>query len=128
MINSLLSGKFLKFGIVGMSGMLIDFSTTWICKEKLQINKYIANSAGFTLAVFSNYLLNRYWTFQSTDNHIATQFSRFLLVSIIGLAINNLILYLLVKNTTFNFYLLKLFVIGIVFLWNYFANLLYTFH
>jgi len=123
-----LSARFLKFAVVGMSGMIIDFGTTWICKEKLRINKYIANSMGFTCAVFSNYFLNRSWTFESTDTHIATQFSKFLLVSLIGLVINNLILFFLVKNTKLNFYLLKLFVIGIVFLWNYLANLLYTFH
>jgi putative flippase GtrA len=122
------SARFIKFAVVGLSGMVIDFSVTWLCKEKLKINKYIANSAGFICAMFNNYSLNRYWTFESTDTHIATQFTRFLLVSLIGLAINNLLLFLLVKNTRLNFYLLKLFVIAIVFVWNYFANLLYTFH
>jgi putative flippase GtrA len=124
----IINARFIKFAIVGISGMMIDFSVTWICKEKIKINKYIANSAGFICAMFSNYLLNRYWTFESNDSHIAMQFTRFLLVSLIGLGINNLLLYLLVKNTRFNFYLLKLVVTGIVFLWNYFANLLYTFH
>jgi len=122
------STRIIKFGVVGISGMVIDFGTTWICKEKLKINKYIANSAGFTCAMFSNYFLNRYWTFESTDNHIATQFTKFLVVSLIGLGINNLFLYILIKNTRLNFYFLKLMVIGIVFIWNYFANLLYTFH
>jgi putative flippase GtrA len=127
-MGKIFNARFIRFGIVGMSGMIIDFSTTWLCKEKLKINKYIANSTGFICAMTNNYLLNRYWTFESTDNHIAIQFSKFLLVSLIGLAINNSLLYLLIKNTKFNFYLLKLFVIGIVFIWNYFANMLYTFH
>jgi putative flippase GtrA len=127
-MKKILSGRIIKFGIVGMSGMIIDFGTTWICKEKLRINKYVANSAGFICAMFSNYVLNRYWTFESTDSHIATQFTKFFLVSLIGLAINNTLLYLLVRNTKHNFYLLKLVVIGIVFIWNYFANMLYTFH
>jgi putative flippase GtrA len=124
----LFSARVIRFGIVGMFGMTIDFGTTWICKEKLQINKYVANSTGFILATCSNYCFNRYWTFESTDNHIITQFTKFLLVSLIGLAINNLLLYTFIKNTKYNFYLLKLIVIGLVFIWNYFANLLYTFH
>jgi putative flippase GtrA len=124
----ILNARFIKFGLVGMSGMMIDFGVTWICKEKIKINKYVANSTGFICAMSSNYLLNRYWTFESNDSNIATQFTKFLLVSLMGLAINNLLLYVLVKNTKFNFYLLKLVVIGLVFLWNYFANLLYTFH
>ena len=36
--------KFIKFGIVGGTGIIVDFSITWICKEKLQLNKYISNS------------------------------------------------------------------------------------
>jgi putative flippase GtrA len=120
--------RFIRFGIVGVFGTLIDFGVTWICKEQLKINKYLANTSGFICAVCSNYCLNRLWTFASTDNRIILQFSKFLVVSLIGLAINNLLLYLFVKNTKHNFYLLKLIVTGIVVFWNYFANLIYTFH
>ncbi len=42
--------KFLKFGIVGLSGTAIDFLFTWICKEKLKWNKFISNSIGFSIA------------------------------------------------------------------------------
>jgi putative flippase GtrA len=127
-MSDIISAKLIKFGLVGVSGMLIDFGITWLCKEKIRINKYIANSTGFTCALINNYLLNRYWTFSSAGTPMAYQFTKFLLVSLIGLGINNLLLYLLVKNTKYNFYLLKLCVIGIVFIWNYSANLLYTFH
>ena len=27
--------KFLKFGVVGILGMAVDFLITWLCKEKL---------------------------------------------------------------------------------------------
>lgn len=119
--------RFLKFGIVGLSGMVVDFSVTWLCKEKLKWNKYLSNSIGFTLAVINNYILNRTWTFQNTSA-VTPQFLRFLLVSLAGLAINNLLLYIFVKKTNRNFYMLKLVVIGIVFFWNYFINLLFTFN
>jgi len=127
-MKGILSGRLIRFAIVGMSGIVIDFGITWIFKEKLRINKYIANSTGFTCALINNYLLNRYWTFDNNHSPIVYQFTKFVLVSLIGLGINNFLLYLLVKTTKQNFYLLKLFVIGIVFLWNYFANLFYTFH
>lgn len=115
-----------KFGLVGITGMLVDFLVTWVCKEKLIWNKYLANSLGFTLAVISNFSLNRIWTF-ANYNAIAPQFFRFLLVSVTGLLINNLLLYYFVKRTNRNFYILKLLVIGIVFFWNYFVNLFFTF-
>lgn len=127
MINALDNHLF-KFGLVGLSGMAIDFSITWICKEKLGFNKYLSNSLGFCFAVTSNFLLNRYWTFESNAQPFTPQFARFILVSLSGLAINNLILYGLVKKLQTNFYLLKLIVIGLVFFWNYFANFLFTFN
>lgn len=127
-MKGILNARLIRFAIVGMSGMVVDFGITWLLKEKLRVNKFIANATGFSCAVINNYLLNRYWTFDSSNTQIATQFAKFLVVSLIGLGINNLLLYLLVKRTKHNFYLLKLFVTAVVFMWNYFANLLYTFH
>ena len=126
-MNVFLNSKLIKFGLVGITGMLIDFSFTWLCKEKLRWNKYLSNSIGFTLAVISNFILNRIWTFKNYDA-VAPQFIKFLMVSLAGLLINNLLLYTFIKRTDKNFYVLKLLVIGIVFFWNYFINLFFTFN
>ena len=119
--------KFIKFGIVGFSGLFVDFGLTWISKEKLWIQKYVANAIGFSFAATSNYFLNRNWTFQSVNPEIAIEFTQFIIVSVIGLAINTLILWLIVSKLKFNFYLSKVFAIIVVMLWNFFANLLFTF-
>ncbi|WP_211240572.1 GtrA family protein [Adhaeribacter aquaticus] len=119
--------KFLKFGLVGFSGLALDFGVTYLTKEKLNWNKYLANSLGFIVACTSNYLLNRAWTFQSADPEIAWQFSKFLLVSVIGLLLNNLIIFLLTERFKQNFYVSKFCAIVLVFFWNFFLNYLYTF-
>jgi len=120
--------RILKFGLTGLIGMAIDFGATWLGKEILKINKYIANAIGFSLAVTNNYLINRVWTFQSTNTHWGTEFGKFLIVSLIGLGLNTLIIYLFHqrKNGT-NFYVAKCFAILIVFVWNFLANMLFTF-
>jgi len=127
MINKLLLIKFLKFCIVGFSGMIIDFGTTWFLKEKIRINKYIANSTGFILAATSNYIWNRFWTFNSENKQYVTEYFSFILVSLAGLAINNIIIYLLNDKLKLNFYLSKLFAIGVVTIWNFIMNYLVTF-
>ena len=119
--------KFLKFGLVGFSGLLLDFGITYLTKEKLRWNKYLANSLGFAVACTNNYLLNRLWTFQSVDPGIVVQFSKFLLISLGGLILNNLILYLLTEKAKFNFYMAKFCAIVLVFFWNFFFNYLFTF-
>ncbi|WP_051189523.1 GtrA family protein [Daejeonella oryzae] len=119
--------KFVKFGIVGFSGIFVDFGITFLCKEKLKIQKYVANSLGFTAATISNYILNRFWTFQSHDKAQLLQFGKFFGIALIGLVLNNLLIYLFNDKLKFNFYLSKVFAIAIVSVWNFFANYLYTF-
>ena len=127
MIDEVFIWKFLKFCIVGFSGMIVDFGTTWLLKEKVKVNKYIANSTGFILAASSNYLFNRFWTFHSVNPRIVYEYGSFILISIVGLAINNLIIFLLNEKMKLNFYLSKLFAIGVVTIWNFFMNYMITF-
>ncbi len=126
-IDKILIFKFLKFGVVGFSGMIIDFGATYLCKELLKLNKYLSNGIGFILAATSNYILNRIWTFESHNEQIGTQYFQFMIVSTLGLCINSLVLYLLSEKLKWNFYFSKLIAIGITTIWNFFANLLFTF-
>jgi putative flippase GtrA len=119
--------KFVKFCVVGFSGLAIDFAITWLLKEKLRINKYIANSCGFMLAASSNYVWNRMWTFESHDAHIAREYLSFVGVALVGLCISNLIVWALADKLKINFYLSKILAIGIVTCWNFSMNFLVTF-
>lgn len=127
MIDSVLIAKFLKFCIVGFSGMVVDFGVTWLCKEKFRWNKYVSNSIGFILAATNNYLWNRLWTFQSTNTNIPVEYGKFFLIAAIGLGINNLTIYILHGKLKMNFYLSKLIAVGIVTIWNFVMNYLFTF-
>ena len=121
------SSQLIKFALVGITGMGLDFGTTWLLKEKIKINKFLANAAGFSIAVINNFLLNKYWTFDNQNPIITEQVVKFLVISIVGLGINSLLLFILLKKIKGNFYLVKLAVIGLVFFWNFSANYLYTF-
>lgn len=118
----------MKFGIVGASGMCIDFSVTWLCKERIRINKYIANTAGFSLAVINNFYLNYIWTFGNVHSSVSVAFGLFLLFAIIGLLLNNFLVYLFTDLGLLNFYLSKLLAIIAVFIWNFTANYFFNFH
>ncbi len=125
--QSLDLSRMMRFGVCGLAGMLLDFSVTWFCKEKLKWNKYAANSAGFSVAVINNYLLNRLWTFQDHSAKMLPQFTSFIAVSLAGLLLNNLLLAFFHQQLKMKFYLSKFFAIGMVFLWNYFASSYFTF-
>jgi len=120
--------KFLKFGVVGFSGVFIDFGITFLTKEKLGIPKYVANAIGFISAATSNYYFNRIWTFKSTNPEVMVEFTEFFVISLIGLGLNTLILWLLVSRFKLNFYFAKIFAIAAVTIWNFFANAFITFN
>lgn len=120
--------RFFKFGLVGSVGILIDFSLTWLFRDRLKWNQYIANSIGFCVAASSNFVLNKIFTFQDQDHRIITQYLTFFMISCIGLIMNSLFLLMLQKKTNLNFYFSKILVTGLLFLWNYAANSIYTFN
>lgn len=119
--------QFLKFSAVGGSGVFVDFTVTYACKEWLRWNKYVANSLGFLCASTTNYLLNRFWTFHNENPDMMGQYLRFMGIAAIGLLINNVTIYLLLRRFGMNFYLSKIFATGIVVFWNFFMNYFFTF-
>jgi len=119
--------KFIKFGIVGFSGVFIDFGITFLFKEKVKLQKYVSNAIGFTAAATSNYFLNRVWTFHSENPQILVEYSQFMIISLIALGINTLILWIIIRYLKWNFYFSKLIAIGVVTIWNFIANAYFTF-
>ena len=123
----MLIAKFLKFLLVGLSGMIIDFSITYLLKEKLLANKYFANSMGFSIAAISNFTLNKYFTFNSENPEIMTEFYWFFAISIISLLIYNGVLWFGLNKLNMKFYFAKMLGIFVITFWNFFGHLLITF-
>lgn len=119
--------KFVKFSLVGFSGVFVDFGITFLAKENFRIQKYVANAMGFTMAASSNYMLNRIWTFHSTNPNVMLEFTRFFVIALIGLGINMLIIWAMNGKFKVNFYVSKLFATLLVTLWNFLINAYYTF-
>ena len=127
-LNSGLLYKFIKFGIVGLSGLFVDFGLTWLLKEKAGIPKLLANAIGFSTAATSNYFFNRIWTYQSTNPKIMVEYSEFFIIALIGLGINTFVIWLLNGKFKLNFYLAKVIATAVVTLWNFGANTYITFN
>ncbi len=128
--------RFFKFLVVGTIGFVVDFGTLTLLKETTSLATVVANTISFTMAVISNFTLNRYWTYpDSRSKSIMSQMGQFAVVSIIGLAINNLILVLL--EPVFDALLANLVIPGyipakvvatiVVLFWNFFVNRFWTY-
>lgn len=119
--------KFIKFAVVGASGVLVDFAITFLAKEKLGIQKYVANALGFCFAATTNFFLNRNWTFENDDPRVTEQFIKFFLIATVGLGLNTVMIWFAHQRKKYNFYLAKAIAIALVMFWNFIANFLYTF-
>jgi len=119
--------KFMLFGIIGFISMILDFGITYLLKEKLKLNKYVANSLSFLVVGFINFSLNRTFTFTDHNADYNMQLIRFFAVSSTGLALNNLITYFFTEKRKYNFYFSKLLATFIVIFWNFTMNKMFTF-
>lgn len=119
LINVHLLEKIIKFGTVGVVGMCLDFSVTWFWKEKIRINKYLANTAGFSIAVINNFILNYIWTFSGTTSLISIALGLFIIIAFVGLLLNSILLFVFNDLLSIHFYSSKALAILGVFFWNF---------
>lgn len=142
-MDNILIAKILKFGVVGFISFFVDFGVLYFCKEKLLLNKYVANTIAFLIAVAVNFSLNRIWTFGSHDQEMGWQIVKFLCSMTIGLLIGNTIIWILNDKIQFdfaafintkkisaekiNFYSSKLTAVIVAMFWNFTINNLIIF-
>jgi putative flippase GtrA len=83
--------QFLKFGIVGASGMAVNFVAAHALEKTTGFSWFADFSIGFMLGGISNYVLNRIWTFGSRRNPWL-EGMQFLAVSAIALLAGNAVI------------------------------------
>lgn len=103
--------QFLKFSIIGTTGMTIDLTLVYVSKEFFALHFRIARIIGFVFALTSNFFLNRKFTFQKKDGNIAFQYIKFFIVAVIAFSVNWFMSVYLYENLAFfnKYYLLAAF-------------------
>jgi putative flippase GtrA len=76
--------QFLKFAIVGASGLLVNFLVAHGLQRATTLSWFADFAIGFMLGGVSNYILNRIWTFGSRRNPLVEGL-QFLAVSAVAL-------------------------------------------
>jgi putative flippase GtrA len=80
--------RFIKFAVVGAFGALVDFGSFHLVLSLFKIEPAWAQVVSFTLAITSNFIWNRFWTYpDSRSKSLAWQLVTFFVVNIVGLGI-----------------------------------------
>jgi putative flippase GtrA len=117
---------FLKFAGVGVFGTLAHYATLVLLVESFGIGAVFGSSAGFAVGALVNYLLNYRFTFQSSRRHTEA-LPRFYFVAMFGFLFNALIMWVLVQGLGMHYLISQILATGIVLIWNFAANLIWTF-
>jgi putative flippase GtrA len=126
--------RFLKFLVVGTIGFVVDFGTLNLLKLGLGFHLLVANTISFSLAVLSNFVWNRLWTYpDSRSKPIESQLFQFIVVNVAGWGINTLVLWMLapvfqqmVGELGYN--IAKAIATILVLFWNFFVNRYWTYN
>lgn len=117
--------QIIKFGIVGALAFVIDYAVLFVLVEAGGMDSIVAATISFTVSVIFNYLASMKYVFVARDDQSKKkQFVIFVVLSVIGLIINNLIMYgcnLLLEAFIPRFYYMisKIFATGVVMVWNF---------
>ena len=112
--------KIIRFIVVGGIATIIDFVFLYIFKEFLNFNVILANTLSFIISVTYNYIASITWVFDTNKNkNKKIQFILFIIFSIVGLIINNIILYILTDKLNIYYLISKVVATLIVMIFNF---------
>lgn len=98
----------MKFGVVGTIAFFIDFGIYTLCSQVFQWHYIIAGTLGFTISVIFNYIASMKYVFKHKENMSRQrEFIIFIILSIIGLILNNICLWFLIDYIQWPFELSK---------------------
>ena len=84
--------QLIRFGLVGASGFAVNLAVYALLVHPLATPYQLAAVAAWLVAVSSNFVLNRHWTFDRPDGRVHHQAARFFLVSLAAFLLVNLVL------------------------------------
>jgi putative flippase GtrA len=114
--------KFLRFAILGAIGTGVHFVILWAMISS-GLDVLSSSSVGGIGGALVNYRLNYRFTFNSDLAHSRTMV-KFFTVALFGLILNLLIM---AELTYLDYFIAQLITVFFVLLWNYLANLFWTF-
>ncbi|MBQ4111017.1 MAG: GtrA family protein [Clostridia bacterium] len=111
--------QLIKFGIVGVIAAAVDVGVLVILKELLLMDVLIASAISFCVSVTVNYILSMSFVFKSKNQNKLKEFVIFVILSIGGLGLNQLILWVGVRFTTIYYLVIKFLAMVIVPFYNF---------
>jgi len=115
--------QFFRYGLVGGVAFLCDFSTLRIATHTFGLHYLLSAALGFFIGLLVNYGLSVRWVFDGSKiSSPSVQFGVFALVGVLGLLINELVMWWLTGGVGLHYLVSKIVAAVLVYLWNFSAR------
>lgn len=112
--------QIMKFGVVGVIAFVIDFGVMVFLTEVFGIDPVISATVSFIISVIFNYAASMRYVFSHREGMSRTrEFVIFVVLSAIGLGINDLLIWAGTNLASFDYRLVKIFATAVVMVWNF---------
>ena len=113
-----LINQILKFGVVGGIAFAIDYGILFLLAKVIGLNELISAAISFIISLTFNYFLSTKWVFEA-KKQTPKEVIIFVLLSVVGLGINGVLIYLGTKKLGIDVMIVKLFATAIVMVYNF---------
>ncbi|HEV2208866.1 MAG TPA: GtrA family protein [Verrucomicrobiae bacterium] len=125
-------GQFLRFCVVGTSGLLVDMLVLHLLARRLGWNVSLGKLCSAELAMLSNFILNELWTFHGLADSGSARWGllrrliKFQAICGAGIGFAVLLLNLFYGHFGLDLYLANFLAIIMVTLWNFWMNAIFN--
>lgn len=106
---------------------LVDVGLLYLLTEKVGLWYLYSAVFAYIAGMITNFSLNKYYNFKNKSKAVMKQFSVFIGVALIGLGLNQLILYGLVEYLGIHFILAKVCALAVIMFWSFYGHKHLTF-
>lgn len=115
-----LLAQIMKFGVVGIIAFFIDYGVMVLLTEVFGVPPVASATVSFIVSVVFNYVASMRYVFCHREGMSRRrEFVIFVVLSVIGLGINDAILWVGTETVAIDYRIVKIFATAVVMVWNF---------
>ena len=115
-----LIAQIMKFGVVGVIAFVIDYGVMVFLTEVFGLNPVVSATISFIVSVIFNYIASMRYVFShKEDMSRSREFVIFIVLSVIGLIINDVLMWAGTELVSIDYRIVKIFATAVVMVWNF---------
>jgi putative flippase GtrA len=111
-----------RFLVIGGFSAILEIVLLVLLVEWIGLGYLLSNSIAFLVVNMINFLLSKYWVFAAGTRKKGVEIGLFYFVVLIGLALNQAVMFILVEFMSFDYKISKVAAILVTVIWNYFGK------